>query len=232
MGWFRAPLKRGRSIDPKQPRLRAAGIPPAMRRGAFEVQAVAGLQAIVLAVAEPDFKCAAEDVEEFLAFVCVGFAAAPAALHTEKMRLHDGIAPGEEFHAHAGIGLQDFSLRWTHEARILSGGFEQGKDIGAIEARDAPQGGHGRTHLAALERAEEAAGDSGGASHLREGKPAARAQAAKALAGESSGFGGERDGALALEHVHNRSGGEAASAAEKKRALQQAHLSLRGQTTT
>src|SRR6266849_580187 len=96
-----------------------------------------------------------------------------------------------------------------HEARILPGGFEQGKDIGAIEARDAAKSGDGRAHLPAFERAEKSDGDSGGASHLREGKPAARAQAAKALAGESSGFGGERDGALALEHVHNRSGVEA-----------------------
>src|SRR5260370_1190553 len=104
MGWFRAPLKRGRSIDPKQPRLRAAGIAPAMRRGAFEVQAVAGLQAIVLAVAQPDFKRAAEHVEEFLALVGVGFGAAPGGLHAETMRLPVGVAPGEKFHANTGRG--------------------------------------------------------------------------------------------------------------------------------
>src|SRR5260221_13125051 len=102
MGWFRAPLKRGRSIDPKQPRLRAAGIPPAMRRGAFEVQAVAGLQAIVLAGTKPEFKRAAEDGKEFFAFVSVGFAAGPAGFHTKKMRLHCRFAPGQEFHADAG----------------------------------------------------------------------------------------------------------------------------------
>ncbi len=48
---------------------------------------------------------------------------------------------------------------------------------------------------------------------MREGKSAARAQAAKALAGKSGGFGGESDGALTLQHVHNRSWVEAASAA-------------------
>src|SRR6266849_7947871 len=162
-----------------------------MWRGAFKIEAVAGLQAIVLAVAEPDFKCAAEDVEEFLAFVGVGFAAAAAGFHAEKVRFHDGVAPGEEFHAHAGIGLQNFSLRWSHEAEIFAGGLEERKDIGAIEARDAAQGGHGRAHLAALERAEKADGDTGGASHLREGESATRAQAAKALPGERGGFGGE-----------------------------------------
>src|SRR5258707_13499492 len=99
MGWFRAPLKRGRSIDPKQPRLRAAGIPPAMRRGAFEVKAVAGLQAIVLAVTQPDFKRAAEDVEDFLAFVRVGFAAAPTGLHTKQIELHAGLSPSQEVQA-------------------------------------------------------------------------------------------------------------------------------------
>src|SRR5258708_16228765 len=128
MGWFRAPLKRGRSIDPKQPRLRAAGIPPAMRRGAFEVQAVAGLQAIVLAVTKPDFKRAAEDVKEFFAFVRVGFAAAPAGFHTKKMRLHGSVAPGEELHAHAGVGLENFPLRWTHYAGILARSFVQRKN--------------------------------------------------------------------------------------------------------
>src|SRR5260221_4618130 len=119
MGWFRAPLKRGRSIDPKQPRLRAAGIPPAMRRGAFEVKAVAGLQAIVLAVTQPDFKRAAEDVKEFLAFVRVGFAAAPTWFHTKKMRLHAGISPRNEFPAYVGVGCQKLPLRWTHCAGVL-----------------------------------------------------------------------------------------------------------------
>src|ERR1700724_4195858 len=175
MSWLRASLKRGRSIDPKQPGLGTAGIAPAMRRGAFEVKAVAGLQAIVLAVTQPDFKRAAEDVEEFFAFVGVGFAAATAGFHTKKMRLHGGISPRQEFHANAGIRLQNFSLRRTHEAGILACSFEQRKNIGAIEARDATEGGHRRAHLAALERAEKTDGAAGAASHLREGEPAASA---------------------------------------------------------
>src|SRR5260221_12424596 len=206
MGWFRAPLKRGRSIDPKQPRLRAAGIAPAMRRGAFEVKAVAGLQAIVLAITKPDFKRAAKDVKEFFAFVRVGFAAAPAGFHTKKMRLHGRISPRQEFHAHAGVGLQNFSLRGPHEAGILTPSFEQRKNIGAIEARDAAEGGHGRAHLAALKRAEKADGDARGASHLREREPAARTQAAKALAGERGSFGGESAGALARQGKHRFAG--------------------------
>src|SRR4029077_21136031 len=53
-------LERGRSIDPKQPRLRAARIAPAMPRAAFEIKAVAGVQAIVLAFAQPNFKRSAQ----------------------------------------------------------------------------------------------------------------------------------------------------------------------------
>src|SRR5258708_9628703 len=110
MSWFRASLKRGWSIDPKQPGLRTAGIAPAMRRGAFEVKAVARLQSIVLAGTQPDFKRAAKDVEEFLAFVRVGFAAAPTWFHTKKMRLHGGISPRQEFHAYACLGFHNFPL--------------------------------------------------------------------------------------------------------------------------
>src|SRR5579859_2066673 len=85
-------LKRRWSIDPQQPRLRTPGIAPAVRRRTFKVQAVAGLQMIVLTVAEPDFKRAAQHVQEFLAFVRVRFAAAPAGFHAKKMRLHGGVA--------------------------------------------------------------------------------------------------------------------------------------------
>src|SRR6266478_3403691 len=216
--------KRRRSIDPEQPRFRAAGIAPAMRRGAFEIEAVAGLQAIVFALPQPDFKRATQDVEKFLAFVRVGFAAAPAGLDAEKMRLHGGVAPSQEFHAHASVGFQNFSLLGTHQAGVFSGGFEERKNIGAIETRDAPKSSDRRAHLAAFERAEKTDGDSSSASHLREGKSAARAQAAKALAGKRGGFSRESDGALPLQHVHNGGGVEAAGAAQKQRALQQPHI--------
>ena len=68
----------------------------------------------MFATSQPNLKSAAKDVQEFLALVGVGFAATAAGFHAEKMRLHGGIAPSEEFHAHAGIGLQNFSLRRAH----------------------------------------------------------------------------------------------------------------------
>src|ERR1700730_8978443 len=120
-------LKRRRRVNPKQPRFRAAGIAPAMRRGAFEIEAIASLQAVVLAVAQPNFKSATENVEEFLAFVGIGFAATASGFNAEEMRLHRGIPPSEELHAHAGVSFQNFSLLGTNEPEIFSGRFEERK---------------------------------------------------------------------------------------------------------
>ena len=49
---------RGR-IDPQHPSFGPAGIFPAMRRGTFKIEAVAGIEAIVLAVLQPNFEIAA-----------------------------------------------------------------------------------------------------------------------------------------------------------------------------
>src|SRR5258708_10720863 len=173
---------------------------------------------------EPDFKVSAKDVQEFLAFVRVGFAAAAAGFDAEKMGLHHRVSPGEQLHAHVRRGLQNFSLMRAHEARIIAGGFEEGKNIGAVEAGDAAQRGDGGAHLAALEGAEKTDGDASGASDLSEREAAARSQAAETLPGEKGVFRRSRDNALALEHVNDGGGIEAAGAAEENRALQQAHI--------
>src|SRR5260370_33019149 len=122
----------------------------------------------MLVVAEPDFKSAAEDVQELLAFVYVGFAAPAARLDTKEMRLHDRVAPGEQLHAHAIFGLQNFSMRRPDQPAVLTGSLEQRQNISAKEPRAAPQGTNGRPHLSAFESAEKADGDSRRASHLRE----------------------------------------------------------------
>src|SRR5260370_9689262 len=114
----------------------------------------------MLVVAEPDFKSAAEDVQELLAFVYVGFAAPAARLDTKEMRLHDCVAPGEQLHAHAIFGLQNFSMRRPDQPAVLTGSLEQRQNICAIETRDAPQGGSGAAPLAPFETAQKAAGDS------------------------------------------------------------------------
>src|SRR6266849_9840723 len=173
---------------------------------------------------EPDFKVSAKDVQEFLAFVRVGFAAAAAGFDAEKMGLHHRVSPGEQLHAHVRRGLQNFSLMRAHEARIITGGFEERKDVRAIEAGDAAQRGNRGAHLAALEGAEKTDGDTGGASHLSQRKAAARAQAAETLSGKERALRRSRDDSLALEHVNDGGGIEAAGAAQENRALQQAHI--------
>src|SRR5260370_20135306 len=122
----------------------------------------------MLVVAEPDFKSAAEDVQELLAFVYVGFAAPAARLDTKEMRLHDRVAPGEQLHAHAIFGLQNFSMRRPDQPAVLTGSLEQRQNICSLETPDAPQGGNGPAHLASVESAEKADGDCRRASHMRE----------------------------------------------------------------
>src|SRR5258708_12784998 len=89
---------------------------------------------IMLLGVQPDLKISAKDVQEFLAFVRVGCAAAAPGFDAEKMRLHRRVSPGKQLHAHAWRGLQDFSLMWAHEARIIARGFEQGKNVRTVEA--------------------------------------------------------------------------------------------------
>src|SRR5713101_8061752 len=138
---------------------------------------------IMLPGVEPDLKMTAKNMQEFLAFVRVGFTAAAPRFDAEKMRLHHRVSPGQQLHAHVRRGLQDFSLMRAHEARIITGGFEERKDVRAIEAGDAAQRGNRGAHLAAFEGAEKTDGDTGGASHLRQRKAAASPQAAETLSG-------------------------------------------------
>src|SRR5258708_23683458 len=79
-GWI-VILKGGRRVDPQNPGFGAAGIFPAMRRGALKIQAVARFQEIVAVVLQPQVEIAAPDMQEFLAFVGGGVSAAGAGVH-------------------------------------------------------------------------------------------------------------------------------------------------------
>ena len=94
-----------------------------MGRGTLEIEAVAGFENVVFLLAQPDLKLAAQDVEKFLALVNVSFAAAPAGFDAEEVRLHGGIAPGEEFHADAGRGFEDFTVLGANEVLGLAVGI-------------------------------------------------------------------------------------------------------------
>ena len=73
-----------------------------MRRGAFEIEAITRLEKVAFALIQANFEFTAQHVEEFLALMGIRFATTTAGLYAEKMRLHRGVAPGEQFHANAG----------------------------------------------------------------------------------------------------------------------------------
>src|SRR6266851_5394633 len=164
---------------------------------------------------EPDFKLSAKDVQEFLAFVRVGFAAAATGFDAEKVRLHHRVSSGQQLHAHVRSGLEHLSLIRAHQAWIIAGSFEERKNVRSVEARNAAQRGNRGTHLAAFEGAEKTDGDTGGASYLRQRKAAASAQAAEALPGEEPALRRSGYNSLALEHVNDRGGIEAPRTAQE-----------------
>jgi len=203
-----------------------------MRSGAFEIEAVAGFQKIMFLAVQPNFKIAAKDMQEFLSLMRIGFAAAPARFDAEKMRFHSRIAPGKQFHADIRSGLQDFSLAGTNEPRVFPGSFEKRKNVCAIEAGDAAERGDRGAHLAAFEAAEKSHGHAGRSGYLRERESAPRSQAPEALTGMRLRFRRSRDDALAFQHMNDSGRIEAASAAEKNRALEQAHIRFGIKTVT
>src|SRR5712692_8456867 len=173
---------------------------------------------------EPNLKISAKDMQEFFAFMRVGFTAAASGFDAEKMRFHHRVSPGQQLHAHVRRGLQDLSLIRTHQARIIASSFEERENVGAVEAGDAAQRGNRGAHLAALEGAEKADGDASGASYLSQRQTAAGSQAAETLPWQERTFRWSWDDSLALKHVDDGGGIEAASPAQENRALQQAHI--------
>jgi len=173
---------------------------------------------------EPDFKFAAEDVKEFFAFVRIGFAAAAAGFDAKEMRLHGGVAPGEQLHADFGICFENFAFRGANERGGVAVGVEKRDDVGFVEAGNAAKCGDGRMHLAALERAEETNGNVSGAGDLREREAALNAQTTKMLAGRLARFGGNDGDTLFFQDVNDGCGIEAAGAAQKNGALQKAYI--------
>lgn len=201
-----------------------------MGRGAFEIEAIARLETVVALIVEPDLKFTAQDVQEFLAFMSIRFAAAAAWFDAEKVRFHSGVAPGQEFHADLGAGFEDFALRGANEELDVPIRLKHRKDVGFVIAGDALESCDRRVHLAAFEGAEESDGNAGGACDLSQGKAAFEAHAAEGLAGRLAGVRGSSDDSLLLQNVHNRGRIEAAGAAQKDGALEQANIGFGVQT--
>ena len=214
----------GRSIDPQDPSLGTSGIFPAMGHGTFEIETVAGLEAVMPLVLEPDLKFAPENMQELLAFMSIGFTTAPARFDTEEMRFHDGVAPSEEFHADFGAGFENFALQGTDQDRSIAVSFEQGDDVGFVETSDASQCGDGRAHLAALESAEKSDRNAGGASDLSKRETAFQTQAAETLAGRLPRIGGSDGHALLFQDGHDGGGIETAGTAKENSALENSNI--------
>lgn len=175
-------------------------------------------------ILEPDLKFTAQDVEKFLAFMSIRFTAAPAGFDAKKVRFHGGVAPGKEFHADLGTGFEDLALGGTNEGLDVPIRLKHRKDIGLVETCDALESSDRRAHLAAFESTQEANRHTGGTSDLREREAALEAHAAEGATGSLASIGGSSDGSLLLQNVHNRGGIQAAGAAEKHRALEQANV--------
>ena len=138
------------------------------------------------------------------------------------MRLHGGTAPGEQFHAYARRGFQNFALCTAHHARIFLRSLEKRKDVGAIKACDAAERGNRGARLSAFESAEKADRYARGTRHLGQRQATTRAQTAEALSRQRRRFCGRGDHALPLEFVHNGRGVQPPRAA-KRRAAEDGH---------
>src|SRR3981189_1142771 len=96
-------------VDPYQPRFLPSGVFPPVRSRTFKVEAVARFQMVMFFAVQRNVELPPKDVQEFLAFVRVGFAAAPTGFDAEKVRLHHRVSPGKQLHAHIRSGFEDFS---------------------------------------------------------------------------------------------------------------------------
>ena len=102
------------------------GILPAMRRRAFEIKTVARLQAIFLAI-QRDLQIPAQYVNELFAFMSVGISAARFRRDAKQMRLHDRVAPRQQFHAHSCAGFQNLAIRRAHVAAAGSDSHQRNR---------------------------------------------------------------------------------------------------------
>ena len=175
-------------------------------------------------IVEPDFEFAAHDVEELLAFVGIGFAAAATGFDPKEVRFHGGVAPSEKFHANVGAGFEHLALRRTNQRRSVAIDFEHREYVGLVEASDALESGDGRAHLATFESAEKSDGNVRGAGYLRERKSTLGAQATKALASGWANVSRHRDDTLFLKDVDNGGGVESTSTTKEQSALEHAHV--------
>src|SRR5712692_3707411 len=179
-------LKGRRSVDPQHPGLGAARVFPTMWRSALEVEAVTRLELVFLFF-QRNVQFALQDVEKLFSLVSVRFAAAGLRSDAEQVRLHDGIAPGQEFHANTGPRFQHFALLRRHHSAVGFRRIKKIEDVGFVEARQLTQCGHRGAHVRTLESAEESQRNAHRLGHMGQRKPVFGTQLAQANADGAGG---------------------------------------------
>src|SRR5215472_3242401 len=104
-----------------------------MGRVAFEVEAVARFEPVFLPV-ESDLQVSAQYVNKFFALVCVGIATSGFRCDAEKMRLHHGVAPRQQFHANSRPRLQHFAFCRTYSATASAVHIKKVENIRLIKS--------------------------------------------------------------------------------------------------
>src|SRR3954447_8135843 len=195
-----------------------------MRCGGLKVEAVAGFQAVFFAV-DDDFQIATEHVDELFSIMCVGVAAASVWSDAEQVRLHDCVAPGQQFHAYATTCFENLAFFGTNTAAAYVFGVEEIQDIGFVKAGELAQSAHRAGHLRAFHGTEKSDGYPNSVRDLREGKLAARAQLAE-MGSDSAGasIAGGPNLPFALEQLHDGSRVESADLAQEASALEKFYV--------
>lgn len=159
----------------------------------------------------------------------VAFAASGRRRDTEQVRFHHRVTPRKQFHADSGAGFEDLALLRTDAAGIRLRRIEEREDVLFVEAGEAAERGNGGAHVAALEGAEEADGDTSGFCHASERVAAGEAQAPQAGA-NWAGLGltdSRAENALRFEQMDNGGSVHAARGAEELGALEEAEVGVR-----
>src|SRR3984957_14967974 len=125
---------------------------------AREIKAVARPQLEFL-TGQYDVQPAAHQIEELLAFVRIGIAAARAGSYAKQVRLHRDLARRQQFHLNAGTALQTFAIGRPHQRPSAIDGSEQVQNIEAVILRQLAHDADGGTALRPFKVAEESNGD-------------------------------------------------------------------------
>src|SRR5438105_2809577 len=217
-------LEGWRRVDPQHPSFVLTWIFPAVRRSTFKIKAVSGLQPVFLFL-ELNLQLSTEHVKKFLAFVRVRLTAAGIGRDPKKVRLHDRITPGKQFHAHSGPGLQHFTVVGAYDAAIRFCRIKKIQDVRLVKPCQFAQRADRGTHVRPLQRAEEPYGNSYVLGNLGQGKSSLDAQLAQVQTDGGAGSVTRRlYPAILLEHLQDSGRVQSADPTQEAGALEQFYV--------